>query len=115
MSSAEHKLGPAPAMQSETDFLAGGDELGERFRLHDWAATPLGPPSKWPQPLRAAVSLCVRSQFPTIIHWGWPDVVVLYNDVFIPLIGDKNRGLESATEISLYSDPVGGRVLWARH
>jgi len=32
----------------------------------------------------------VRSQFPTIIHWGWPDLVVLYNVAFIPLIGDKH-------------------------
>jgi formate hydrogenlyase transcriptional activator len=74
----------------ETDFLAGGGELGERIRHHDWAATPLGPLSDWPQPLRAAVSLCVRSQFPIIIHWGWPDLVVLYNDAFIPMIGDKH-------------------------
>ena len=74
----------------EADFLSGGGELGERIRFHDWAATPLGPLSDWPQPLRSAVSLCVRSQFPTIIHWGWPDLVVLYNDAFIPLIGDKH-------------------------
>ncbi len=25
-----------------------------------------------------------------IIHWGWPDLIVLYNDAFIPLIGDKH-------------------------
>lgn len=73
-----------------TDFLSGGGELGERIRLHDWAATPLGPLCHWPQPLRAAVSLCVRSQFPIIIHWSWPDLVVLYNDAFISMIGDKH-------------------------
>src|SRR5262249_50997304 len=27
-----------------------------------------------------------------IIHWGWPDLVVLYNDAFIPMIGDKHPG-----------------------
>jgi PAS domain S-box-containing protein len=75
---------------ADADFLSGGGELGERIRLHDWSATPLGPLSAWPQPLRAAVSLCVRSQFPIIIHWGWPDLVVLYNDAFIPMIGDKH-------------------------
>jgi formate hydrogenlyase transcriptional activator len=72
------------------DFLAGGDEMGERIRLHDWSATPVGPISGWPQPMRAAVSLCVKSKFPIIIHWGWPDLIVLYNDAFIPLIGDKH-------------------------
>jgi hypothetical protein len=34
----------------------------------------------------------VRSQFPIIIHWGWPDLVVLYNDAFIPMIGTKHPG-----------------------
>lgn len=74
----------------ETDFLSGGGELGDRIRTHDWAATTLGPLHDWPPSLRAAVSLCVRSQFPIIIHWGWPDLVVLYNDAFIPMIGDKH-------------------------
>ena len=32
----------------------------------------------------------MRSQFPTIIHWGWPDLIVLYNDAFLPLIEDKH-------------------------
>ena len=75
---------------ADADFLSGGGELGERIQLHDWSATPLGPLSDWPQPLRSAVSLCVRSQFPIIIHWGWPDLVVLYNDAFIPMIGSKH-------------------------
>ena len=88
MTSAEWVKGQRPLL--DTDFLAGGGEMGELIRGHDWSATPLGPLSNWPLPLRAAVSLCVRSQFPTIIHWGWPDLVVLYNDAFIPLIGDKH-------------------------
>jgi formate hydrogenlyase transcriptional activator len=75
---------------SELDFLSGGGELGDRIRAHDWGVTSLGPLRDWPQSLRAAVSLCVRSQFPIIIHWGWPDLVVLYNDAFIPMIGDKH-------------------------
>ena len=32
----------------------------------------------------------MKSQLPIIIHWGWPDLLVLYNDAFIPLIGDKH-------------------------
>jgi formate hydrogenlyase transcriptional activator len=89
MSSAEHSFGGA-RHSPDTDLLAGGGEMGDRIRLHDWSTTPLGPLSDWPQPLQTAVSLCVRSQFPIIIHWGWPDLVVLYNDAFIPLIGDKH-------------------------
>ena len=77
---------------SELDFLSGGGELGDRIRAHHWAATSLGPLHDGPHSLRAAVSLCVRSQFPIIIHWGWPDLVVLYNDAFISIIGDKHPG-----------------------
>lgn len=77
----------------DTDFLSGGGELGELIRLHEWAATPLGDLRDWPQPLRFAVSLCVKSRFPIIIHWGWPDLIVLCNDAFIPLIGDKHTAV----------------------
>jgi PAS domain S-box-containing protein len=74
----------------DANSLTGGGELGERIRLYDWAATPLGPISSWPQSLRSAVSLCVKSLFPIIVHWGWPDLTVMYNDAFVPLIGDKH-------------------------
>jgi formate hydrogenlyase transcriptional activator len=89
MNSAAHEFGE-PQQDLSTDFLEGGGEMGERIRLHNWASTPLGTLSEWPVPLRLAVSLCVRSQFPIIINWGWPDLIVLYNDAFIPLIGDKH-------------------------
>lgn len=64
--------------------------MGERIRLHNWAATPLGALTDWPMPLRLAVSLCVKSQSPIVINWGWPDLIVLYNDAFIPLTGEKH-------------------------
>ncbi len=73
-----------------TDFLAGGGELGELIRRHDWSATPLGPISIWPPLLRSMVGLCVKSRVPIAIHWGWPDLIVLYNDALIPIIGDAH-------------------------
>jgi hypothetical protein len=115
MSSTEHSFGEV-RHSPDTDFLAGGGEMGELIRRHDWSATPLGPLSDWPQPLRAAVTLCVRSQFPTIIHWCWPDLVVLYNDAFIPLIGDKHptalgaRLFDSWPELRLTIENIQERV-----
>jgi hypothetical protein len=82
MSSAEHDFGHDTPEDLDTAFLTGAGKMGERIRLHDWAATPLGDTSDWPMPLRHAVSLCVKSQFPVIIHWGWPDSIVLYNSFF---------------------------------
>ncbi len=85
----EHEFGEARQNQ-DADFLVGGGVMGERIRLHNWASTRLGPLSEWPMPLRIAVSLCVKSQFPIIIHWGWPDPIVLYNDASIPLAGEMH-------------------------
>ncbi len=102
----------------DTNFLAGGGEMGERIRLHNWAATGLGPLSDWPMQLRLAVSLCVKSQFPIIIQWGWPDLIVLYNDAFIPLIGEKHPALgtrlfESWPELRTTIEPSLENVLTA--
>ena len=88
MASAVHDSEQARETRDATDFLAGGGGLGERIRLHDWAATPLGALCDWPQPLRVAVSLCIKSQFPIIIHWGSHRSV----QRVIPLLGDKHTG-----------------------
>ena len=63
----------------QSGFLSGGGEMGERIRAHESAATPLGEPGTWPQPLRSALSLCLKSSFPTAIYWGY-DVYLLYNE-----------------------------------
>nr|WP_263359902.1 sigma 54-interacting transcriptional regulator [Acidicapsa ligni] len=86
--------------------------MGERILLHNWSDTPLGPLSNWPSPLRIAVGFCVSSQFPIIIHWGWPNPVVLYNDAFIPLIREKHPAalgsllFESWPELRLTIEPT---------
>jgi hypothetical protein len=86
MSSTEHDLGEA----LDADFLAGGGEMGERIRRYNWAPTRLGPLPNWRMLLRLAVNHCVKSPLPVIVHWGWPDPNVLYNDAFIPLIGERH-------------------------
>jgi PAS domain S-box-containing protein len=71
---------PAP------DFLAGGGEMGERLRAHDWSRTPLGPSSEWPPALRAAVRIMLASRQAVSIWWG-ATLVNLYNDACRPLVG----------------------------
>ncbi|HLG75139.1 MAG TPA: hypothetical protein VKX46_01920, partial [Ktedonobacteraceae bacterium] len=58
--------------------LAGGGEMGHLMRTWDWAATPLGSVSSWPQSLRTAVSLCLASPLPMSIFWGH-DFLQFYN------------------------------------
>lgn len=65
--------------------------MGRRIREFDWAATPLGRFEEWPQALRGALGICLQSSFPTAIYWG-PELRVLYNDAWAPIVGDKHPG-----------------------
>jgi signal transduction histidine kinase len=80
---------PKQIRPSATDCLAAGGELGALMRSIDWAATPLGPLSTWPQSLQSAVSICLGSRFPIVLYWG-PQYVVLYNDAYAEILGKKH-------------------------
>ena len=60
--------------------------MGALMRSHDWAHTPFGPVSKWPQSLRTALRICLDSRFPIVIWWG-PELRLLYNDAWRPALG----------------------------
>jgi PAS domain-containing protein len=70
-------------------FLEGGGAMGERIREFEWARHPLGPPERWPEALRMAISLCLNSSFPTAIYWG-PELHVLYNDAWSVIPAEKH-------------------------
>jgi len=72
-----------------TDFLAGGGEMGQRIRDHDWRATPLGPPAGWPQSLKTAVRIMLTSRQPIWLGWG-KELTYLYNDPYKSIIGGKH-------------------------
>ena len=73
-----------------------GDSSATAFSMRlvyerlDWSATPLGPRDSWPGLLRLVVDLCLDSEFPVQISWG-PDLLVLYNDAYIPLLGAEKH------------------------
>ncbi|MBA3259453.1 MAG: PAS domain S-box protein, partial [Gemmatimonadales bacterium] len=70
----------------DADLFSGGGEMGELMRLHDWGATPLGPPAEWPSSLKTAVRICLTSRFPIVLWWG-PELRLLYNDAWRPVLG----------------------------
>ncbi|PQZ86352.1 MULTISPECIES: GAF domain-containing protein [Pseudomonas] len=74
------------------NWLQSSSEMAERVRQHDWANTPLGPAEHWPDVLKITVALCFASSFPQAIVWG-PQLTMLYNDAFIPILGDKPYAL----------------------
>jgi PAS domain S-box-containing protein len=55
----------------------------------DWAATPLGPVETWPQSLKTCVRVVLTSQQPMFVWWG-PELINLYNDAYISIIGGKH-------------------------
>jgi PAS domain S-box-containing protein len=77
------------ARTADLDFLAGGGEMGELARRHDWSSTPLGSPSQWPQSLRTATSIMLCSRYPMFVWWG-RELINLYNDAYRPFLGAKH-------------------------
>ncbi|HXD97912.1 MAG TPA: ATP-binding protein [Candidatus Acidoferrum sp.] len=79
-------------LDTATAWLTGGGEMGERLRGFDWASTPLGPAAAWPQSLRSAVSILLPSKAQICLFWG-PELIKLYNDAYIPVLGRKHPGV----------------------
>lgn len=73
---------------SETIFV-GDSEMARLMRSHDWSQTPFGDIETWPQSLRSSLSICLNSRFPIAIYWG-QDNILLYNDAWRPIVGDKH-------------------------
>ena len=70
------------------DFTTAG-ALTAVYDAVDWTAGPLGAPDDWDPALRSALRLALGTRFPVGLFWG-PDLVLLYNEAFVELIGDKH-------------------------
>jgi signal transduction histidine kinase/DNA-binding response OmpR family regulator/serine phosphatase RsbU (regulator of sigma subunit) len=95
----------------EAVFAAGG-AMGELMARTDWAATPIGDFDTWPQSLRTALGVCLESRFPMLIWWG-PELVMLYNDAYQPILGTKHPAAMGRRGRDAWSDiwPVIGPML----
>ena len=67
----------------------GDSETRRLLGARDWHSSPLGPPESWPPELATAVSMALSSTFPMFVAWG-AQQVFLYNDAYIPVLGDKH-------------------------
>ncbi|MDB5751386.1 MAG: putative histidine kinase, hybrid [Ramlibacter sp.] len=80
---------PHPLLLASAGAGAPLTETGRLLLATDWAATPLGPVAGWPRSLRIAVSICLNSRFPMFVWWG-PSLVNIYNDAYIPVLGQRH-------------------------
>lgn len=84
-------------------FLTGGGEVGKLMRAYNWSGNPLGFPSEWPQSLKTAVSMVLRSSYPMFIWWG-PQLINIHNDAYIPLMGNKHPAFLGKPANELWSE-----------
>ncbi|WP_458374788.1 PAS domain-containing protein [Pseudomonas laurylsulfatiphila] len=82
----------------------------------DWASSPLGAASTWPQSLRTAVDIVIHSPMPMLLLWG-PQLTQIYNDGFALLAASKHpQAFGQPThliwpELKDFTDPIYSAVL----
>ncbi|MBN8808251.1 MAG: PAS domain-containing protein [Sphingomonas sp.] len=74
-----------------TQRIHGSGEMADRSRAFDWAATPLGPIERWPEPLLTAVEMMIAAPHLASLAVG-AERIFLYNDEAIRHYGDKHPG-----------------------
>jgi hypothetical protein len=65
--------------RNSRELLTMSGEMADRVRRHDWAATPLGESSSWPQSLKTAIRIMLSSRYAMWSLWG-PDLTFFCND-----------------------------------
>jgi len=92
-------------------FLDGGGECARLIAAHDWSNTSLGPIERWPQSLKTATSILLRSPVPMVMLWD-EDGVMLYNDAYSVFAGGRHPNLlgsnvrEGWPEVADFNDHV---------
>ena len=65
--------------------------MGQAIRSKDWSSTSLGDPDSWPYSLRTIVQMMLAQRHAICLFWG-PDLAILYNDAYAPLLGAQEAG-----------------------
>ena len=71
------------------NFPGVSGPMGCLMRAQDWAASPLGDPSTWPDSLATLTGVMLGSHQPTFIIWG-PGRALLYNEAYAALLGSRH-------------------------
>jgi PAS domain S-box-containing protein len=79
----EPAKGPATRGRADTvrELLAASGEVGRHMATVDWASTPVGVPSLWPESLISVIRLMMGSRFPMWMAWG-PDLTFFCNNAY---------------------------------
>ena len=94
--------GKAVSINPGADLRRPGVACGRRRdgRAHacqGLVGDPARCPETWPQSVKTAVSICLNSRSP-ILLWLGPELRIVYNDTYIPFLGDtKHPAMLGAT------------------
>lgn len=84
---------PLPRPRSEIEaaetLFAGPGEIRQLLRDMDWARTPLGPVTEWPEALRLMVRTTLDAAYPMAVWWG-PQLIQIYNQKWRDFLGAKH-------------------------
>jgi PAS domain S-box-containing protein len=83
---------PQQTIPGAQPWPIGESALPTLIRNYDWANTPLGPISGWPQTLKITVDIILRSPVAMVLLWG-PDGIMLYNDPYSVFAGGRHPQL----------------------
>ena len=89
--------------RSASTYFPGEGEMVRAVHAMDWSATPIGPVSGWPACIRAAVSICLNSDFQISVLVG-RELVYVYNDATAPIFGDKHPGALGRTVADVWPE-----------
>jgi PAS domain S-box-containing protein len=107
-------------------LIASGGETGCLIAGYDWSKTSIGPIAGWPQSLRTALGLLLRSPVPIVMLWN-EDGVMLYNDAYSVFAGGRHPQLlgsrvrEGWPEVADFNDNImkvglgGGTLAYRKH
>lgn len=92
--------------------LIGTGEMADCIRMFNWAATSIGPISEWSETLVIAANMMLSASHPILLLWG-PELVLLYNYAFRPILTDRHPQSLGARGREFWSDvwPVVGNQL----
>jgi len=78
---------------------------------YDWSGTPLGALETWPQSLKTATAILLRSPVPIVMLWG-EDGIMIYNDAYSVFAAERHPRLlgckvrEGWPEVADFNDNV---------
>ncbi|HTM15297.1 MAG TPA: HWE histidine kinase domain-containing protein [Terracidiphilus sp.] len=107
-----NEIAVSPATRSEVaSFLIGGGDMATLISAYDWSGTPLGALETWPQSLKTATAILLRSPVPIVMLWG-EDGIMICNDAYSVFAAERHPRLlgckvrEGWPEVADFNDNV---------